>query len=147
MPGEADLEKLLAEMKPVLTDGEFVFCCAPAAGYGDLAELAPLASFTEVEGLSLLLPKASADRARLPYEAVFRCITLTVHSDLEAVGLTAAIAGQLTRAGVSANVIAAFHHDHILVNADRAEAAMKALRELSRRHREPREHHVSETRP
>jgi hypothetical protein len=50
-----------------------------------------------------------------------------VHSSLEAVGLTAAVAGALTAAGISANVVAAFHHDHVFVPADRAEAAMAQL--------------------
>jgi len=62
----------------------------------------------------------------------FRCrrITLTVHSSLEAVGLTAAVAGALARQGISANVVAAFYHDHIFVPRDQAERAVAVLEKL-----------------
>ena len=58
-------------------------------------------------------------------------ISLTVHSDLAAVGLTAAIAAALTSRGISANVVAGFYHDHVFVPWDRRGDAMAALRELS----------------
>ena len=60
-----------------------------------------------------------------------RQITLAIHSDLEAVGLTAAVSAELTRHGISANVVAAFYHDHIFVPAADAERAVEALRTLS----------------
>ena len=59
--------------------------------------------------------------------APMRCITLTVHSSLEAVGLTAAIATELARFGVSANVVAAYFHDHVFVPSAQAEQALAAL--------------------
>jgi len=64
-----------------------------------------------------------------------RQITLTVHSSLEAVGLTAAFATELTRHGISANVVAGYYHDHIFVGAGDAERAVAALQGLSERHR------------
>jgi hypothetical protein len=60
-----------------------------------------------------------------------RQITLKVHSSLEAVGLTAAFSRALTEAGISANVVAAYYHDHIFVPATDAERAIEALRQLS----------------
>ena len=54
-------------------------------------------------------------------------ITLTVHSDLQAVGLTAAVAEVLTKASISCNVVAAAFHDHIFVPADRAADALAEL--------------------
>lgn len=60
-----------------------------------------------------------------------RQVTLTVHSSLEAVGLTADFSHALTKAGISANVVAANYHDHILVPAADAERAVEALRQLS----------------
>lgn len=131
MAGETDLSTLLASMKPRLLDEEYVFCTIPGAEYGDFAELTPLASYRESEGLTLVLTRPSADSAGLPYEGAFRGITLTVHSSLEAVGLTAAVAGKLAERGISANVIAAYYHDHIFVQADRAAAALEALREFA----------------
>jgi uncharacterized protein len=59
-------------------------------------------------------------------------LTLSVHSDLQAVGLTAAVAAALARAGVACNVIAAAHHDHLFVPLEAADAALVALNALSR---------------
>ena len=63
---------------------------------------------------------------------MFRCITLDVHSSLEAVGLTAACAQALAAGGISANVVAGYSHDHILVPAPRAQDALAALDALGR---------------
>jgi hypothetical protein len=60
-------------------------------------------------------------------------ITLAVHSGLAAIGLTARVATALAARGISANMIAAFHHDHVFVPWDRRDEAMAALRELSKR--------------
>nr|WP_302848565.1 ACT domain-containing protein [Rhodobacter calidifons] len=56
---------------------------------------------------------------------------MTVQSDLAAVGLTAAFAGALGREGISCNVVAGYHHDHLFVPWDRRWDAMVALRALS----------------
>lgn len=129
--GETKLATLLSCLQPQLLEGEYVFCLLRDGRYGDLAQLNPLASFSENEGLSLVLSRVQADDAGLAYSAVFRCVTLTVHSSLEAVGLTAAVAGALAGAGISANVIAAHHHDHVLVPADSSAEAMAVLEKLS----------------
>lgn len=131
MSGETDLGRLLATMSPEPMPGEYVFCTFPDASYGDHAELEPVAAIAEHEGLTLVVPKANADRHGLAYESVFAGITLAVHSSLEAVGLTAVFSACLTRHGISANVVAGYHHDHLFVQADRAEQAMAALKELS----------------
>lgn len=131
MSGEMDLQKMLATLSPELMDGEFVFCSLPDARYGDHAELEPVATVREGEGLTFVIPRARADAHGMAYESVFRGITLSVHSSLDAVGLTAAFSTQLTAHGISANVLAGFFHDHIFVQKDLAEQAMAALRELS----------------
>ena len=131
MTGETDLEKLLASMSPVLMDGEYVFCNFRNAQYGDRPELEPFASCIEPEGLSLIVPRPRADANGLDYETVFRGITLTIHSSLDAVGLTAAVSAKLTKYGISANVIAGHFHDHIFVQSEHAEKAMTALGELA----------------
>ena len=61
---------------------------------------------------------------------MFCCIVLTVHSSLNAVGLTAAVAGALAAAGISANVVAAHYHDHIFVPSERAVDALAVLEQL-----------------
>ena len=113
-------------------DGDFVFCTIQDAKYGDFAELSPIASFREAEGLTLLIAKENADTAGLSYESIYKGITLKVHSSLEAVGLTAAVSSKLAEKGISVNVIAAFYHDHIFVHKERAEKAMEALSEFTR---------------
>ncbi len=130
MNGETDLDRLLASLSPVLVDGEFVYCTFATAQYGDHAHLQPVAAIGEPEGLTLIVPKANADAHGLDYTIVFRMITLRVHSSLEAVGLTAAFSSTLAEHGIGANVIAGFHHDHILVPGEDAEAAIAALETL-----------------
>lgn len=130
MAGETDLNKLLSSMAPKLRDNEYVFCTMANGRYGDYPQLMPFASFLEDEGLTLVISKAVADQHGIPYETVLKAITLTVHSSLEAVGLTAVVATKLAEKGISANVIAAYYHDHIFIQANRAEDALAALKEL-----------------
>lgn len=125
--GECRLGKLLSNLSPSLLEGEFVFISFPELQYGDRIDLEPLASFSEREGLTLVVPKAKADASGEKYQSVFRVITLNVHSSLDAVGLTAAVASTLAQEGLSANVIAGFYHDHVFVQSDVAERAMAAL--------------------
>lgn len=132
MTGETDLDKLLASLAPQLMDGNYVFCTIQDAAYGEYAQLSPVASFREAEGLTLLLTRENADQAGLSYGSIFKGITLMVHSSLDAVGLTAAVSSKLAEKGISANVIAAYYHDHIFVPAGKADAALSALNELSR---------------
>ncbi len=131
MTGENDLEKLLAHMTPELMDGEYIFCSFQDAQYGDYSDLEPLAAIIESEGLSLIIPKLKADEKGISYESVFKGITLKIHSSLDAVGLTAAFSGKLTEQGISANVIAGYYHDHIFVQAELADRAMKLLLEFT----------------
>jgi len=130
MAGEEDLDTLLILLEPSLLPGDFVFCTAANLKYGDFAELQPLASYQEEEGLTLVLAKQSADVAGLAYDSVFNCITLMVHSSLDAVGLTAAVSGKLAANGISSNVMAAYHHDHVFVPENKAQLALQLLAEL-----------------
>jgi hypothetical protein len=130
MAAITQLSELLKAMSPELQAGEFVFCTV-AGHTADYQHLNPLAYFREAEGLTLILALEDAQQAQLPVESRFKQITLTVHSSLEAVGLTAAVASQLAERGISANVVAAYYHDHIFVQSEKAEAALVALRELS----------------
>lgn len=131
MAGETDLDTILASLTPKLSTEEFVFCTFAEGRYGDHAILDPIACVTEHEGLTLVLPRDQADLSGLPYETVFRRITLQVHSSLDAVGLTAAVATRLAEHGMSANVVAGYYHDHIFVPTDLAQAAVDALLQLA----------------
>ncbi|AFT90307.1 ACT domain-containing protein [Paraburkholderia phenoliruptrix] len=127
----SDLAQLLASMQPELNEGAYVFSSVQADR--DVSQLAPLATFREREGLTVIIDEPTALREGLP--VLFRAawITLNVHSDLEAVGLTAAVAEALTRARISCNVVAAAFHDHIFVPVERARDALAQLTELQAR--------------
>jgi hypothetical protein len=127
-----ELDKLLRSMSPELVSGEFVFCTVQDTAQDYLA-LDPIMTFIESEGLTLILAKQTALDAGLAFESAFSQITLTVHSSLDAVGLTAAVSNKLTEKGISANVVAAYYHDHIFVQTEKAEAALVALKEFSAR--------------
>jgi len=127
MSGIADLEKLLGSMSPELLADEYVFCTMPNGRYGDFPELSPLSVFFENEGMTLVVKRESAELSGLEYQGRYRCITLTVHSSLEAVGLTAAVSTKLSEHNISANIIAAYYHDHVFVPAAHAEKAILLL--------------------
>jgi hypothetical protein len=133
MTGETNLERLLASMEPSLRDGDFVLATVP--GKTVPPGLNPIGTFLEAEGLTMILPAGEAARIGSSASKPMRCITLTVHSSLDAVGLTAAFATELTAHGISANVIAGYYHDHIFVGAEDAEGAVGALKELAARYK------------
>lgn len=128
-PAISDLTTLLAHMQPALNPGCYVFVTLPGGTSLDARQI--VASIREAEGLSVVVAEKLADDLDLPI--VFRAawITLTVHSDLHAVGLTAAISKTLAQADIGCNVVAGVHHDHLFVPFDLADKAMDALRRLS----------------
>ena len=129
MPGEEDLQILLKNMSPIIDDNEYVFISLKAA-YGDYNHLNPICYFIEDEGLTLIIRHKTALQQGLEFEGVFKRITLNVHSSLEAVGLTAAVATRLKENNISANVVAAYYHDHIFVQSHMADKAMKCLKDI-----------------
>lgn len=130
MSGEKNLEKLIASMTPSLSDTEYVFGLVADADYQQIARLQPIGTFHEKEGVTVVLKKETADECNIVYSGVYKCITLNVHSSLDAVGLTAAVATQLTTYNISANVIAAYYHDHVFIKSQDADEALSALKEL-----------------
>src|ERR1700761_1493536 len=90
----------------------------------------PFAVICEDEGITLVLTRAEADRLGLGYAYVAARITLTINSDLAAIGLTAGVSRVLAEAGISCNVIAGLAHDHLFVDANRGPEALGLLRDL-----------------
>ena len=129
MPGETDLTVLLKNMKPVLQEGEYVFCSVTNINEIDINKV--IGTFTEKEGTTVILSKANADLLNLTYSFVCSWITLTVNSSLEAIGLTAAFSTALSKEGISCNVIAGYYHDHIFVHKRDANSAIKVLSSLA----------------
>ncbi len=128
--------KMIASMTPVLQPGVFVFCSMLHNDDAKAAVRLAKGSFAEDEGMSLILPKADADRLGLTYSSEMKQITLMVFSSLSGIGLTAAVATELAREKIPANVVAATQHDHVFVPSRHAERAMDLLRKLQARARE-----------
>lgn len=114
MAGETNLAQLIKGMVPKLNEGEYVF--ASVHNFGGINREDTICEFKEQEGVTIVLAREKADILKLPYDYVASWITLTIHSSLDAVGLTAAFSNELARHNISCNVIAGFYHDHIFVD-------------------------------
>jgi hypothetical protein len=94
-------------------------------GFEVSSEATPLgdafALIREAEGVTIVRPGKGWAR-----------ITLGIHSGLDAVGLTAAVSAALARRGISANIVAGLHHDHVFVPWQRRGEAMRILSELAK---------------
>jgi hypothetical protein len=113
--GERDLARLLAALDPELHRERYSFSAATESALQE----GQFAIIREGEGLTAIGPDPSGEWAR---------ISLRVHSSLDAIGLTAEIAARLAKQGISANVVAALHHDHIFVPWGRRDEALFCLR-------------------
>ncbi|GAB3475169.1 PfkB family carbohydrate kinase [Nocardiopsis coralliicola] len=132
VPAEApapvrDLGALLAGLQPELHPGTYVHASAEAVPPG----VRPVATFAEAEGLTLVCTRGEAEAAGLDHGPDSAWITLRVHSALDAVGLTAAVASALADAGLSSNVLAGYHHDHLFVPRADGRRAVELLERLS----------------
>ena len=126
--GEHDLALLLRGLQPQRHPYEYVFTTVTGAVP---AGVHPVVTVAEPEGTTLVVMRAEADAAGLPYDFVATWITLRVHSALDAVGLTAAVSGALADIGMSCNVVAGYFHDHLFVRCADADRAMTVLAALS----------------
>jgi hypothetical protein len=124
-PGETDLGVMLASLRAERRPGVFTFVAVEVPTPGLLA--AAEAMVREGNLTTLVLPVEAARRAGLPVVVEMAWLTLSVQSSLEAVGLTAAFSARLAEQDIACNVLAGYHHDHVLVPADRAVAALAAL--------------------
>lgn len=128
MAGVSDLAELLASLRPELDEQPWVFATAA----GPLPDA--IVTVVEREGVTSVVPTEVAERHAAAAAAAsdpFARITLSVHSDLEAVGLTAAISAALAERGIPANVVAGYFHDHVFVPWTRADDALATLRALA----------------
>lgn len=127
--GEAmtDLAEMLSALDVAARPDSYIFVTVPA---GSSALGAADAMIVEDEAITLVITVKRAREHGLELGTRFAWLTLTVHSSLEAVGLTAAFSGALAGSGVSCNVLAGFHHDHLLVPEADRDRAISVLREL-----------------
>ncbi|QYZ71302.1 ACT domain-containing protein [Neotabrizicola shimadae] len=127
MTGERDLKRLIEGMRPLLDPLDWAYALAPA---GTVVPEA-WATIREAEGVTVIAPWSELQGRGWPLSGPWARITLTIHSSLDAVGLTAAVSDALAQAGIPANLIAGWHHDHIFLPRDHADAAMAALQTLA----------------
>jgi len=121
---------MIAGMSPRATPGDWVFVAADGADGARLRAVA-IGWFVEDEGASAIVPVAEAAALGHPHDLPMRRIALDVHSALDGVGLTAAVAQSLAAAGIACNMVAALRHDHVFVPAERADEALALLRTLA----------------
>ena len=130
MSGEINLQTLIKSIRPKLNDGDYVFCTEEEITLIDTNKV--ICFFKEAEAYTIIIKKSLADELGMTYSYVAAWITLTVHTSLDAVGLTAAFSTALGDNGISCNVVAAYYHDHIFVRKQDAEKAMMILNNLSK---------------
>jgi hypothetical protein len=129
MAAETDLARMLASLEVERRPGRFAFVTGPWPTLRDAA----VAMVEEADGTTIVVEAELARANGAPVDAEFAWLTLTVWSSLEAVGLTAAVSRVLADAGIACNVLAGYHHDHLLVPSARADEAIAVLRALSSR--------------
>ena len=129
MSGEKDLKTLLATMKAELQQGEFV--SVSVSDDTEIPEDKILMKFREKEGITLIITKQVAMELHLSYEYVAAWINLKVHSALDAVGFTAAFSNQLASHNISCNVVSGIYKDHIFVDVEKGEVAVRILHDFS----------------
>jgi uncharacterized protein len=132
MPGETELSKILKTMTPILNEGVYVFCTVADLTGIHMNDV--IGTFREKESITVIISKNTANTLHLSFSSEFAWITLSVHSSLDAIGLTAAFSTALSKEGISCNVLAAYYHDHIFVNSKDAGKAMSVLSAFSQQH-------------
>jgi uncharacterized protein len=126
--GETDLSKMLASLRIERREHPVTVVCLPEpVGLGQ----GVMAVIEEAEGTTVVVTVAEAERRGWPIGFRAAWLTVTVHSALEAVGLTAALAGVLASRGIACNVLAGYFHDHLLVPLERVDEAVQSLEALA----------------
>lgn len=125
--GETDLDTMLAHLTVTVRPGRYTLVQVDGSeALGDGVE----AVLREDEGTTAVATVEAAAREGWAVEFEAAWLTLDVHSSLEAVGLTAAVATALATEGIPCNVLAGYLHDHLLVPVERADDALACLARL-----------------
>lgn len=127
MVGERDLGRIFAGFSVSRRPGTFVYV---VGGWGTFAAADVEAVVRESEGTTFVVAREVAEAAGHRVDFVAAWLTVDVETSLDGVGLTAAMSAVLAARGIPCNVLAGFHHDHLLVPVARADDALEALATL-----------------
>ncbi len=128
MSGLTDLKDTLDSLKVSCDEIEYSFASVPDDSL--ISRDKVLATFQENGRLAVIAPKEFLDSKEIENEGPYAKLTIDVHTSLELVGLTAVMATKLAKNGISANVVAAFYHDHVFVQYDLRKKAIELLESL-----------------
>ena len=120
-----DLATLVENMRPVVSHDTYVFVTLKDSSL--LEGLLPHCLFREEEGLSAILTRTDAEALGFGNSSSYKMITLSVNSDLLAVGFLATVTSGLAGAGIPCNAVSAFHHDYLFVPEATAGESEKIL--------------------
>ena len=130
----------MAEKKPLpaLCEGEYYFSSINESQLMGIARYLSHVKgvFREEEGITIIFSKEILPQVQQltekKIEGPFALLTFKQETSLHGIGATADFAGALARAKIPANVLAAYHHDHVLVPYEKREAALSALDKMKK---------------
>jgi hypothetical protein len=132
MSGESNLDRLLENMRPEMQKGDYAFITSKN-GFSTEVQAKAVMIFREQEGITAIVRHKLTETISDTVEPKWAMITLTVHSDLAAIGFLAAITRKLADAGISVNPVSAYYHDHLFVPYEKRERAMEVLQSFSKK--------------
>ena len=127
MSGQINLEEVLKSIKVSCDDVEYGFATVKDNNFS-LKEI--LGIFQEDEGLTLIATKQYFEKNNILYDGPFAKLTIENHTSLDLVGLTATLSTELAKNEISANVIAAYFHDHIFIQYNLRQRAIEIINSL-----------------
>lgn len=128
MSGKLNLDEVLKTLNVSCDDIEYGFANVKDGTFIPTKEI--IGTFQETEALTLIATKNYFEQQNIKYDGSYAKLTIDVHTSLDLVGLTAILSSKLAENGISANVVAAYFHDHIFVQYPLRQKAISAILQL-----------------